>query len=107
MEKEQSTKTDKNTSTDSKKNEEGLEKKEPEISPEDKIKELEEKIARTLAEMENQRRRFEKEKDDAFEYGGFSFAKESLNLIDNFDRAKQSLENDEKLKDTEALKKNT
>tara|TARA_Y100000741_G_scaffold223474_1_gene170584 strand:+ start:32 stop:187 length:156 start_codon:yes stop_codon:yes gene_type:complete len=51
MEKEQSTKTDKNTSTDSKKNEEGLEKKEPEISPEDKIKELEEKIARTLAEM--------------------------------------------------------
>ena len=55
--------------------------------------------------MENQRRRFEKEKDDAFEYGGFSFAKESLNLIDNFDRAKQSLESDEKLKDTEALKK--
>ena len=76
-----------------------------EITPEDKIKELEDKLARTLAEMENQRRRFEKEKDDAFEYGGFSFAKESLNLIDNFDRAKQSLENDEKLKDTEALKK--
>ena len=105
MEKEQSNKTDKNTNTESKKNEEDLEKKEPEISPEDKIKELEEKIARTLAEMENQRRRFEKEKDDAFEYGGFSFAKESLNLIDNFDRAKQSLESDEKLKDTEALKK--
>ena len=105
MEKEQNTKTDKNTNTDSKKNDEDLEKKEPEISPEDKIKELEEKIARTLAEMENQRRRFEKEKDDAFEYGGFSFAKESLNLIDNFDRAKQSLESDEKLKDTETLKK--
>jgi len=105
MEKEQSNKTDKNTNAESKKNEEDLEKKEPEISPEDKIKELEEKIARTLAEMENQRRRFEKEKDDAFEYGGFSFAKESLNLIDNFDRAKQSLESDEKLKDTEALKK--
>ena len=105
MEKEQIAKTDKNTNTDSKKNEEDLKNKEPEISPEDRIKELEEKIARTLAEMENQRRRFEKEKDDAFEYGGFSFAKESLNLIDNFDRAKQSLESDEKLKDTEALKK--
>ena len=105
MEKEQIAKTDKNTNTDSKKNEEDLKNKEPEISPEDRIKELEEKIARTLAEMENQRRRFEKEKDDAFEYGGFSFAKESLNLIDNFDRAKQSLESDEKLKDTETLKK--
>ena len=55
--------------------------------------------------MENQRRRFEKEKDDAFEYGGFAFARESLNLIDNFDRAKQSLENDETLKNSEALKK--
>ena len=55
--------------------------------------------------MENQRRRFEKEKDEAFEYGGFSFAKESLNLIDNFDRARQSLENDEKIKDTNVLTK--
>ena len=45
--------------------------------------------------MENQRRRFEKEKDDAFEYGGFSFAKEALNLIDNLERSKQILENDE------------
>jgi len=58
-----------------------------------------------LAEMENQRRRFEKEKDDAFEYGGFSFARESLNLIDNLERAKQSLENDETLKNTDILKK--
>ena len=74
-------------------------------SPEQIILELEDKLARTFAEMENQRRRFEKEKDDAFEYGGFSFAKETLNLIDNFDRAKQSLENDEKLKNTEILKK--
>ena len=55
--------------------------------------------------MENQRRRFEKEKEDAFEYGGFSFAKESLNLIDNFDRAKQSLESDEKIKGSDSLKK--
>ena len=66
---------------------------------------IEEKLARTLAEMENQRRRFEKEKEDAFEYGGFSFARESLNLIDNFDRAKQSLESDEKIKGSDSLKK--
>jgi len=79
--------------------------KEKEISPEDKIKELEDKLARAFAEMENQRRRFEKEKDDAFDYGGFTFAKEALNLIDNLERSKLILENDETLKDTEALKK--
>ena len=66
-----------------------------EITPEEKIKELEDKVARTFAEMENQRRRFEKEKDDAFDYGGFSFAKEALNLIDNLERSKQILESDE------------
>ena len=76
-----------------------------ELTPEEKINELEDKVARTFAEMENQRRRFEKEKEDAFEYGGYSFAKEALNLIDNLDRSKQVLESDEKLKDTEALKK--
>ena len=76
-----------------------------EIVPEDKIKELEDKLARAFAEMENQRRRFEKEKEDAFEYGGYSFAKEALNLIDNLERSKQVLENDEKLKNTDALKK--
>ena len=76
-----------------------------ELTPEEKIEELEDKVARTFAEMENQRRRFEKEKIDAFEYGGYSFAKEALNLIDNLDRSKHVLENDEKLKDTEALKK--
>ena len=76
-----------------------------EITPEEKIKELEDKLIRTFAEMENQRRRFEKEKVDAFEYGGFAFAKEALNLIDNLERSKQILENDEALKDTEALKK--
>jgi len=74
-------------------------------SPEEKILELEEKIVRQYAEMENQRRRYEKEKDDAFEYGGFSFAKETLNLIDNLDRSKKTLENDESIKNTEALKK--
>ena len=79
--------------------------KKEEISPEDKIKELEDKVTRTFAEMENQRRRFEKEKDDAFEYGGFSFAKEALNLLDNLERSKHALENDETLKGSESLKK--
>jgi len=77
--------------------------KEP--TPEEKIAELEDKVARTFAEMENQRRRFEKEKEEAFEYGGYSFAKEALNLIDNLERSKQVLETDENLKDSEALKK--
>ena len=111
MEKEQNSKTEENINKKTKSpeasgnNKEPKEEKKPELSPEDKIKELEEKLTRTFAEMENQRRRFEKEKDDAFEYGGFSFARESLNLIDNFDRAKQSLENDEKIKGSDALKK--
>ena len=110
MEKEQNSKTEENInnktkSSENSENNKELKEKEAELSPEDKIKELEEKLVRTLAEMENQRRRFEKEKDDAFEYGGFSFARESLNLIDNFDRAKQSLENDEKIKGSGALKK--
>ena len=76
-----------------------------ELTPEEKIAELEDKVARTLAEMENQRRRFEKEKEEAFEYGGYNFAKEALNLIDNLDRSKQVLESDDKLKETDALKK--
>ena len=76
-----------------------------ESSPAEKITELEDKLARTFAEMENQRRRFEKEKQDAFEYGGYSFAKEALSLIDNLERSKNVLENDDKLKETEALKK--
>ena len=76
-----------------------------EITPEEKIKELEDKVARAFAEMENQRRRFEKEREDAFNYGGFAFAKETLNLIDNLERSKQILENDEALKNSEALKK--
>ena len=64
------------------------------LSPEEKITELEDKVARTFAEMENQRRRFEKEKLDAFEYGGYNFAKEALNLIDNLDRSKHVLESE-------------
>tara|TARA_B110001452_G_scaffold243183_1_gene226413 strand:- start:102 stop:728 length:627 start_codon:yes stop_codon:yes gene_type:complete len=76
-----------------------------EISPEEKILDLEDKLARAFAEMENQRRRFEKEKEEAYEYGGFAFAKEALNLIDNLERSKQILENDESLKNSDALKK--
>ena len=94
----------KKSDTDINKNENNKDEKK-EISPEEKLKELEDKLARAYAEMENQRRRYEKEKDDAFEYGGFSFAKETLNLLDNLDRSKISLENDEKLKNTDSLKK--
>ena len=78
---------------------------EKQLSPENEILELKDKLARTFAEMENQRRRFEKEKDEAFEYGGFSFARESLNLLDNLERSKQSLQNDDTIKDKDALKK--
>ena len=81
------------------------ETKDKDKNSEEKILELEDKLARTFAEMENQRRRFEKEKEDAFQYGGFGFAKEALNLIDNLDRSKHVLESDDKLKETEALKK--
>ena len=117
MEKEENLNQE-NTSTENSNKEAGTEKQSDEkqevnksveekieLSPEEKIKELEDKLARTFAEMENQRRRFEKEKDDAFDYGGFVFAKEALNLIDNLSRSKLILESDETLKDTEALKK--
>ena len=88
--------------------EKDLESKKKEVeklTPEEELENLKDKLARTFAEMENQRRRFEKERDDAYEYGGYSFAKEALNLLDNLERSKAALENDEKLKDTEALKK--
>ena len=100
MEKDETINPD-NENKDMPKNENGNnpnESKEEETSIEDQVKNLEDKLSRTLAEMENQRRRFEKERDDAFEYGGFSFAKEALNLIDNLERSKISLENDEDLK---------
>ncbi len=79
--------------------------KDAQISSEEEIISLKDKVNRIYAEMENQRRRFEKEKDEAFEYGGFSFAKETLNLLDNLERSKVSLENDETLKNTAGLKK--
>ena len=99
-------KTDENINTEIKEDAaQELKEKIKEPTSDEKIAELEDKLARTLAEMENQRRRFEKEKEDAFEYGGYSFAKEALNLIDNLDRSKHVLESDDKLKETEALKK--
>jgi molecular chaperone GrpE len=91
--------------SDDNKEENKVVEEEKELTPEERIEELEDKLARTFAEMENQRRRFEKEKDDAYEYGGFAFAKEALNLIDNLARSKLILESDDALKDTEALKK--
>ena len=88
MEKEQNSKSEEKKNKKSEPLEDSSKEKEIKLTPEEKINDLEDKLTRTLAEMENQRRRFEKEKEDAFEYGGFSFERESLNLIDNFDRAK-------------------
>ena len=72
---------------------------------EEKLKESEEKLLRSLAESENQRRRFEKEIKDAFEFGSFNFAKESLAIIDNLQRAKEAIKNDEQLKNNKDLDK--
>ena len=74
-------------------------------TPEEKLKTTQDKLLRTMAEMENQRRRFEKEKQEAFEFGGFNFAAESLLLIDNLDRAIVSFKNDESLKNNKDLNK--
>ena len=82
-----------------------VDNKDTQISAEEEIISLKDKINRIYAESENQRRRFEKEKEEAFEYGGFSFAKETLNLLDNLERSKVSLENDETLKNTAGVKK--
>jgi len=79
--------------------------KETEKTVEDQLKITQEKLLRTMAEMENQRRRFEKEKQDAFEFGGYNFAKESLSLLDNIDRAVTSFKNDENLKKNKDLNK--
>ena len=110
MEKDQNIKTEKNNinqeNSENKKLKDNEEAKDEKIlTPEEKIGELEDKLTRTFAEMENQRRRYEKEKDEAFEYGGFSFARETLNLTDNLERTRESLKNDESLKNSETLKK--
>jgi len=85
------------------KNSESEKNDDEKLTPEQELETLKDKLARTFAEMENQRRRFEKEKEDAYEYGGYTFAKEALNLLDNLERSKAVLESDDKLKDTEAL----
>ena len=95
----------KNTKEDDSEIENDKVEEKEQLSPEEEIESLKDKLARTFAEMENQRRRFEKEKDDAFEYGGFAFAREALGLLDNLERSKVSLENDETLKNTDTLKK--
>ncbi len=117
MDKEENLKTENKSSEEENKNSdldsnsmsseesENNDKKSSEQSLEEKVTELEDKLARTFAEMENQRRRFEKEREEAFEYGGFSFAKEALNLIDNLERSKQILKKDETLKNSDVLNK--
>ena len=92
------------------KNEASKEENKPKATPkekttEEKLKEAEEKLLRSLAEIENQRRRFEKEIKDAFEFGSFNFAKENLATLDNLQRAKEAIKNDEKLKDNKDLDK--
>ncbi len=84
-------------------NKQEQEKKEETV--EDKLKSVQDKLLRAMAEMENQRRRFEKEKQEAFEFGGFNFARESLSLLDNIDRAIISFQNDESLKNNKDLNK--
>jgi len=105
----QMTKSEKNkkeeTPADNKSEKEDKEQKEIVETPEEKLKSTQEKLLRSMAEMENQRRRFEKEKQEAFEFGGFNFAAESLSLIDNIDRAITSFQNDESLKNNKDLDK--
>ena len=92
------------------KNEASKEENKPKATPkekttEEKLKEAEEKLLRSLAEIENQRRRFEKEIKDAFEFGSFNFAKENLATLDNLQRAKEAIKSDEQLKDNKDLDK--
>ena len=110
MESKNEEKTNKNVNEDemkknqkSSENDKKSEKKE--LSLEEKLKETENKLLRTLAELENQRRRFEKETKEAFEFGGFNFARETLALLDNLQRAKISIKNDETLKESKDLEK--
>jgi len=95
-------KTDKSAASNEEENSKAPPK---EKSTEEKLKENEEKLLRSLAEIENQRRRFEKEIKDAFEFGSFNFAKENLATLDNLQRAKEAIKNDEKLKDNKDLDK--
>ena len=103
------TKSEKNelkvSPVDIKNQNENNDKKVAEETTEEKLEATQEKLLRTMAEMENQRRRFEKEKKEAFEFGGFNFAAETLSLIDNIDRAITSFKNDDSLKNNKDLNK--
>ena len=101
-EKEKAVSENKDPTSELKEKKEDIKKEE---NIEDKLKTVEEKLLRTMAEMENQRRRFEKERQEAFEFGGFNFARESLSLLDNIDRATVSFKNDENLKNNKDLDK--
>ena len=106
MDKEESQKTKSDNLEENRDNEDLKESSEKKnLEQEDKTKELEDKLARAYAEIENQRRRFEKEIKDAFEFGSFNFAKESLAILDNLQRAKDAIRNDEKLKGNKDLDK--
>jgi len=107
LEKKEQEKTSSEDKNAMNKNEQEEEKVTPvkDETPEEKLKAVQDKLLRTMAEMENQRRRFEKEKQEAFEFGGFNFAAESLLLIDNIDRAIVSFKNDESLKNNKDLNK--
>tara|TARA_B100001564_G_C20324885_1_gene527445 strand:+ start:49 stop:627 length:579 start_codon:yes stop_codon:yes gene_type:complete len=97
MPEEKSTIEDNNEDLNKKESVENDSKTKKELSPEEKILELEDKLTRSFAELENQRRRFEKEKDEAFDYGGMVFARDALNLLDNLERSKQSINSDQNL----------
>ena len=103
--KQKQNKSEKNESLKPKSSEDEAKQENKKITTEEKLKETEEKLLRSLAEIENQRRRFEKEIKDAFEFGSFNFAKESLAILDNLQRAKVAINNDEKLKDNKDLEK--
>ena len=97
--------SEKNDKSEKEQNLDTPEKKSKELNVEEKLKETEDKLLRSLAEIENQRRRFEKEIKDAFEFGSFNFAKESLAILDNLERAKNAIKNDEILKINKDLDK--
>ena len=104
MSEEKKTIEDDKKNLNKKESEENEAETKKELSPEEKIVELEDKLTRSFAELENQRRRFEKEKDEAFDYGGMVFARDALNLLDNLERSKQSMNNDQNLNENSKKK---
>ena len=107
MEKENDDKINKNQDTSENEDSKIVNKPEEIAEPsiEDRLKDVQDKLLRALAETENQRRRFERETKEAFEYGGFNLARETLSVLDNLQRAYQSIKNDESLKTNKDLNK--